>query len=682
MRSFTGLGKPISLTTLVLCASLASLTGSAKAQHGFNVAQIDRTVDPCTDLYMFANGGWYKSTEIPPDRSTWGSWGELAERNLNDLKTVLDEASASNAAHGTPAQKVGDFFKTAMDSAGIDAQGVAPLSAEFKRIAAITDAASLVDAFAHFQALAVRVPFAVEVYQDAKNSTRNIVQLSQSGLGLPDREYYLAEDDGSKELRQQYSQHVANTFKLLGDADADAAKQAATVLAVETRLAKASMTPVQRRDPDSTYNITTLDKLKASDKGFDWSRYFAQLNVSDPGDINNNQPLFTAEVAAMMSTTPIADWQVYLRWHLIRETSPYLGSAFVNEDFNFYGKFLAGRKELRPRWKRAMGATDNNLGELLGKLYVERFFGPDSKKQAEQLVLNLIASLRDRLTELDWISETTRKRAFEKLDAIKYKIGYPDKWRDYTKLEIKTDSYVQNVLRAAQFEFQRNLDKLGKPVDRDEWYMTASTVNAYYDQSQNEVVFPAGILQPPFFDPKADDALNYGGIGAVIGHELTHGFDDEGRKYDAKGNLSDWWTPEDAAKFEKRAEMIRTQYDGYVAIDTLRVNGSLTSGENIADLGGLKIAYYAYQKSFEGKQRPPDMDGFTPEQRFFLSYANIWRSKIRDEAARMYLGIDPHSPDKFRVNGTVSNLSEFAKAFGCKPDAAGLQPASLQVQIW
>ena len=681
MHWFSRLPRVLPKTAVAIVSSLVMVT-SLSAQTSVNTAHIDRSVDPCADLYMFSNGTWYKSTEIPADRATWGAWGELYERNLNDQKSVLDAAAASGGAYGSPAQKVGDFFKTAMDTAAIDALGYTPLKEELARIAAIANATDLVDAFVRLQKKTIYVPFALEVYQDAKNSTRNIIQFSQDGIGLPDRDYYLNEDDESKELRAQYVQHITNMLKLIGESDTEAAASAQKVMALETRLAKASMTQVQRRDPDSTYNMTNIDKLKSDASGFDWNRYFAQMNIKNPGDINDNQPLFTKEVAAMMSSTPLADWRAYLRWHLVKETAPYLSSAFVNEDFSFDGVILSGRKELRPRWKRVMATTDACLGEMLGKLYVEKHFSPESKKHAEQLVVNLKAALRDRLAAIDWISEPTRKKAFEKLDAIKYKIGYPDKWRDYSKLEIKTDSYVQNVLRTSEFEFQRNLDKLGKPVDRDEWYMTAATVNAYYASSLNEIVFPAGILQPPFFDINADDALNYGGIGMVIGHELTHGFDDEGRKYDADGNLKEWWTAEDAANFEKRAAAIRTQYSEYVVVDTFRVNGDLTSGENIADLGGTKIAYYAYLKSLKGKPRPPVIDGFTPEQRFFINFAQCWRGKIRDEAQKMYLATDPHSPDIFRINGTVSNLPEFIEAFGCKPDAQGVRPVSIRVNIW
>lgn len=667
---------------VVVAAGIMMASTSVSAQNGFNTAHIDRSVDPCANFYMFANGAWYKTTEIPADRATWGAWGELYERNLSDQKSVLDAAAGAGAAYGTPAQKVGDFFRTAMDSAAIEALGIAPLGDEFALIAAIKNSADLVDEFVRLQKTSIYVPFALEVYQDAKNSTRNIVQLSQAGLGLPDRDYYLNDDDESRELREHYAQHIANIFKLLGDSETDASAGAGKILALETRLARASMTQVQRRDPDSIYNITSVAQLKSDAAGLDWDRYFAQMNIKNSGDINLNQPLFTKEVAAMMGSTPLADWRAYLRWHLIKQTAPYLSSAFVNEDFNFDGIILSGRKELRPRWKRVMYITDFCLGEMLGKLYVEKFFSPESKQHAEQLVLNLKAALHDRLAAIDWISEPTRQKAFEKLDAINYKIGYPDKWRDYSRLEIKSDSYVQNVLRSARFEFQRNLDKLGQPVDRDEWYMTASTVNAYYDASMNEIVFPAGILQPPFFDANADDALNYGGIGTVIGHELTHGFDDEGRKYDAVGNLNDWWTSEDVVNFEQRADMIRKQFSSFVALDTFHVNGDLTSGENIADLGGVKIAYYAYQKSLQGKPRPADIDGFTPEQRFFINFAECWRSKIRDEAAKLYLATDPHSPDRLRVNGTLSNLPEFAEAFGCKSDAPGIRPVSMRVKIW
>lgn len=667
----------LSITTILLL----SVSLAAESQVGVKTVYINRSVDPCTDFYRYANGAWLDTAKIPSDRASWGAWGELYEKNANDLRGILDAAVAANSAKGTATQKVADFFKSGMDTTAIEAARLKPIQPELDRIAAIKDKGGVIDQIAHMNRMRIWAPIALEVYSDAKNASMNIAQLEQAGLGLPEREYYLKDDAESQETRQKYLVHVANIFQLLGESQADADKHAATVMALETRLATASMDQVTLRDPDSTYHKMSVAELKTAAPKFDWDRYFVAVSAKNPGDINNNQPAFMRELSAMMDEVPVGDWQTYFRWHLISEYAGYLSSDFVNESFDFNGKFLAGRKVLRPRWKRVMDQVDQSLGEALGKLYVEKHFSPESKRHAETMVKNLIASLRDRIVALDWISDATRKQALVKLDAVKFKIGYPDKWRDYSKLDIKTDSYAQNVMRSEQFEFQRRLEMIGKPVDRDEWYMTAPEVNAYYDAFINEIVFPAGILQPPFFDANIDDAINYGGIGSVIGHELTHGFDDEGRRYDATGNLVDWWTPGDAAKFEERAQMIIEQYNGYTVLDSLHVNGALTSGENIADVGGLKIAYYAYQKSIEGK-RPADIDGFTPEQRFFIGFAHIWREKLTDELTRLIVLTDPHSPNEFRVNGAVSNLDEFAKAFGCKAGAAGVRTGASQVKIW
>ncbi len=679
------INRSLKLAFLILGALLSSAFSTAldaESLRGVTTSHIDRKADPCIDFNQFANGAWLDANEIPPDRASWGAWGELYEANIQQLKSVIEASAASQRTPGSIEQKIADFHAAAMDTAAIEAAGIKPLAAELKAIADIKTAADLETAIARLHRLGINIPFGVWVYQDAKNSRLNIANIHQSGLGLPDREYYLSDDAETAEIRGKYQQHVRRILELAGDSPEIATNAAERILAFETRLAKASMTPVQQRDPDSTYNSMSIAELTGHSGNFNWQRYFAALGQADPGRVNVAQKVFVQEVGVMSRETSLDDWKAYLRFHLLESAAPYLSSAFVNEDFDFNARTMQGRKELRPRWKRVINQMDNSLGELLGRLYVEKYFPASSKQHVEQMVVNLKAALRDRLAAIDWITEPTRLQAFRKLDAINWKIGYPAKWRDHSTLTIKTDSYAQNVFRATEYAAQFEIDKINKPYDPNEFGMTPPTINAYYSALSNEIVFPAGILQPPFFDPGVDDAINYGAIGAVIGHELTHGFDDEGRKYDAEGNLKEWWTPEDAAKFEERAEMIRQQYSQYVAIDTFKVNGDLTSGENIADLGGLRIAYYAYKKSLEGKPAPPVIDGFTAEQRFFIGFAHIWRSKIRPEAEKMYLGTDPHSPDRFRINGTLANMPEFAEAFGCQPGKSLLRPAEQLVKIW
>ncbi|HEX8891246.1 MAG TPA: M13 family metallopeptidase, partial [Pyrinomonadaceae bacterium] len=622
-------------------------------------------------------------TEIPADRSSWGAGAELYEQNLVVLHGILEDAAKdSSAPKNSPKRKVGDFYRSGMNEARIEAEGAKPLAQEFARIESIKDLSSLQAEVAHLHKMNISPAFNFFGYQDFKNSTRIIAWLYQGGLGMPNREYYTKEDDKSKEIRAQYVAHVARMLELLGDKPEQAAAEAKTVMEMETRLAKASQTPVEERDPNATYHRMTLAELNQLTPGLKWEGYFKTIGLTDPGDINVAQPEFYKELGQMMTSVPVGDWKTYLRWQLINAEASRLSSAFVNENFNFNGKVIRGTKELQPRWKRVLTATDNLLGEALGQLFVERAFSPPAKAKAQEMIMNLKAALRDRIKVLDWITEATRQQALKKLDAIAVKVGYPDKWRDYSALTIDDGSYVLNAMRADEFEFQRNLNKIGKPVDRTEWSITTPTVDAYYNPNFNEIVFPAGILQPPFFDPTADDAVNYGGVGAIIGHELTHGFDDQGRQFDAEGNLKDWWTAEDAKNYNARASIVETQYNEYVPLESLHVNGKLTLGENIADLGGLKIAYLAYQKSLEGKPRPAAIDGFTPEQRFFLSFAQNWRRNTRPESVRLMLQGDPHSPPRFRVNGPVSNMPEFSQAFQCKPGDSGIRPENVQVKIW
>lgn len=661
---------------------IAQTKSSEQIRHSIDIKSIATTVKPCQDFYTYANGQWLEHNPIPADRSSWGSGSELYEKNLVVLHQILEDAAKdTKAPKGSVARKVGDFYRAGMDEARIEGEGAAPLKNELARIGAIKAVTGLQDEIAHLHRLTITPVFGFFAYQDFKNSTRIIAQLYQAGLGLPDRDYYTNVDEKSKEIRKQYAEHVVKMFELLGDKSAQATDEANTVMALETRLAKSSMTQVEQRDPNAVYHKMGLAELNALTPGYSWDRYFAGIGIADPGDINVGQLEFFKEVGSMMTTVPLNDWQAYLRWQLINATASKLSSPFVNEDFRFNGTILGGAKELRPRWKRVLQATDSDLGEALGQLYVARAFGPEAKARAQTMIADLKAALRDRLTALDWISEDTRKQALRKLDAIVVKVGYPDKWRDYSSLAVD-GSYLQNDLQASEFEFERNLKKIGKPIDHSEWGITTPTVDAYYNPNFNEIVFPAGILQPPFFDPKADDALNYGAIGSIIGHELTHGFDDQGRQFDADGNLKNWWTAEDEKNYNARAALIDKQYSDYVAIETLHINGKLTMGENIADLGGLKIAYLALQKALEGKSRPEKIDGFTPEQRFFLAFAQSWRRSTRPEMVRQLIVTDPHSPARFRVLGPISNMPEFLMAFGCEGDSSMARPEALRVKIW
>jgi putative endopeptidase len=676
--------------TLAIVLIFASCTLAAQpsvppptAVHGFDMKNLDKTVDPTKDFYRYAIGGWLAANPIPPEYSRWGSFNELNEKNLRDLREIMDEAAAQkDAPKGSAAQKVGDFYASAMDSVRREEEGVQPLNDEFGRIASIKGPADLVAVVAHQHVVIANPVFQFYSDQDAKNANIVIAQLQQGGLGLPDRDYYTKEDDKSKEIRRHYLEHVGKMFALLGDDTTAAAKHANTVMAIETRFAKASMTLVEQRDPNATYNRMTLEELAARAPGFDWREYFKGIGESEPGPINVAQPAFFKEVGVMAKEIPIADWKTYLRWQLVTAAAPWLSSPFVIESFRFHQNILTGAKEIQPRWKRALNLTNGTLGELVGIEYVKKHFTPEAKARAKAMVENLREAFRARIKTRDWMSDSTKALALAKLDSFKVKIGYPDKWKDYSTLAIDRGSLIANLMRASAFEFQRQLNDIGKPVDRTKWGMTPPTVNAYYNPLMNEIVFPAGILQPPFFDPEADDAVNYGGIGAVIGHEMTHGFDDQGSQFDARGNLREWWAAADREAFTKRAERLRQQFDQYVGIDTVHVNGKLTLGENIADLGGLTIAFAALKKAEAGKPAVPAIDGFTQDQRFFLAWAQIWRSNYRPEEIRRRLMTDFHSLSEFRVNGPLSDLAEFEKAFGAKAGDPMVRPEQVRAVIW
>lgn len=653
------------------------------AEKALDPANFDKTVSPAQDFAHYTSGNWKKNNPIPGEYSRWGAFEELMEKNLADLRGILDAAAAEkNAAKGSSVQKIGDFFASGMNVEKIEADGVKPLKGEFDKIAAIKTKADVRNMVARFHQRGMGVLFYFLVMQDKKNSDMNIPWLYQGGIGLPDRDYYFEDTDRSKEIRAEYVKHVAKMLELLGDAPDKAKAAAEDIMKLETRLAKVSMTRLQLRDPKATYNKMSLVELDKLATGYDFAAYFKNVGLENPGEINVGQPEFFKEIGKVLPETDIAVWKNYFRWNLIRRAASYLNEAFVNESFNFYGAFLSGKKELKPRWKRCLNATSGALGEALGQIYVEKHFPPEAKKRALELVMNLKDAFGKRIEKLDWMSDVTKKKALEKLGAFRVKIGYPDKWIDYSKLEINRDSYVMNYIRAQEFDFQRMLDKANKPVDRDEWQMYPQTVNAYYHPLLNEIVFPAAILQPPFFNFKADDSVNYGAIGGVIGHEITHGFDDQGRQYDKEGNMNDWWTKEDEEKFNKRADVLVKQYDAFTVADDVHVNGKLTLGENIADLGGLLIAYDALNAAWEKNPPQKSIDGYSPQQRFFLSWGQVWRSNSREKDMLMRIKTDVHSPEKFRVNGPLSNLNIFYKAFGVKEGDALFRPENERANIW
>jgi len=669
------------LFVLVSIAAIACLPGAAPvgapldaAGHakdaanywGFDTTNLDKTCKPCDDFYQFAMGGWMKANAIPPEYSTWGSFSMLADKNQQALRQILEAAAKTNAPAGSNERKIGDFYASCMDTAAIDAADRKPIDRELLRLAEIKGAVDLQAEVAHLQETGIGAMFRFASRQDARDSTQVIANASQGGLGLPERDYYLREDEKSKKLRDDYGKHMVKMFELLGDPADRSAAEAGTVLTIETSLAKASMSNVDLRDPNKTYHRMKLAELQALTPSFSWAAYFKATGHPELGEVNVGQPDFFKALDVQLTTTPLEDWKTYLRWHLLDSTAPGLSEKFVTEDFEFHGKTLRGVKQILPRWKRCAQATDRTLGEALGQIYVQKYFPPEAKAHALEMVHNLVAALGDDLQTLPWMGPETRAQARTKLEAFGVKIGYPDKWRDYSALTVDRASHMQNELRGAEFEFRRQLGKVGKPVDRTEWGMTPPTVNAYNRSSMNEIVFPAGILQPPFYDPQADDAVNYGGMGAVIGHEITHGFDDQGSKFDAQGNLKDWWSADDSKNFKERSACVSDQFDAYVVDGDLHENGKLVLGESIADLGGLTISYAAYEKSFEGRPRPPDRDGFTPEQRFFLGWAQVWGTNTRPEYARLLTNTDPHPLPRFRGNGPLSNMAEFARAFGCK----------------
>ncbi len=667
------------LTILLGANHSTHAAGDAPGSWGFAPSNLDKTCKPCDDFYQFAMGGWMKNNPIPPEYPSWGTFAELAEKNQTAMRQIVETAANDKPAAGSNEQKIGDFYASCMDTAAIEAAGLKPIAADLAAIEAMQDRGALLDEVALLHRKGIDAIFGFGSTQDFADSKKVIGIAVQGGLGLPDRDYYTKDDPPSKQLRAGYLQHVSKIFQLAGDPAEKSAAEAQTVVAIETALAKASMTRVQRRDPKAVYHMHSAAQLKELTPDWSWEAYFHASGVPGLSEINVAQPDFFKEMNHQLSATPLADWKIYLRWHLLHSRAGQMPDAFVQENFNFYGKQLSGTQEIQPRWKRCVQAVNGNVGEALGEVYVNKYFPPAAKARAREMVHNLMAALHDDIPTLSWMSPETKKAAIEKLEAFGVKIGYTDKWRDYSALSVDRSSYLANVARADQFETARELAKIGKPVDRTEWGMTPPTVNAYYSPTRNEIVFPAGILQPPFYDPKADDAVNYGGMGSVIGHEITHGFDDQGSQFDASGNLRNWWTAEDRKNFDERANCVQTQFDGYEVEPGLHQNGKLVLGESIADLGGLTIAYAAYEKSLEGKPRPKNLDGFTPEQRLFLGWAQVWGANVRPEFARLMTNTNPHPLPHFRGNGPLSNMAVFAQAFGCKKGDAMVREQACKI---
>jgi putative endopeptidase len=664
-----------------LAANTPSVISAEPPKSGIDRVNFDRSVKPGDNFFQYVNGAWVLHNPIPPEYSSWGAFNQLRDNTLVSLEQLVEELTTQPTPLDENRRKLRDFYITAMDEQKLEQLGISPLRGDLDKIAKVNSRDELIALVGHLHAVGSYPLFSLSVDQDEKQSTRYAAHLSQGGMGLPERDYYLGTSDDSRRIRTQYREHVATMLELLGDSPEAAAAGADTVLKIETRLAEAARTPVQLRDREANYNKKTLAELAALTPNLSWDHYLQGTSAPAIADAIIGQPEFFERVNEMLSSVPLADWRTYVRWHLIHSMAPYLNDAFDRENFRFYSGVMGGVKEMQPRWKRVITTMDRQMGEALGRLYVEKYFTPDAKRRMDEMVKNLRTAYRERIETRDWMSPETKKQALAKLAAVMPKIGYPDKWRDYSALEVQTDSYVQNMQRAEAFEAHRQLTKLNQPVDRGEWWMSPPTVNAYYNPPLNEIVFPAGILQPPYFDVTVDDALNYGAIGAVIGHEITHGFDDQGSRYDAAGNLKNWWTDEDRARFTARTDKLVKQYDACVAIDDLPVNGRLTLGENIADLGGVTIAYAAYLKSLDGKPAPV-IDGFTGLQRFFIGYAQAWRGSVRDAHQRVMLRTNEHSPPRFRTLIPLSNFGPFYEAFDVKPGDAMYRPPEDRIEIW
>lgn len=650
---------------LLVCAQETPLT-TLPYTPSLATEFMDKTADPCTDFYKYACGNWNKLNPIPPDQARWDVYSKLSNENQRYLWGILDQSSKGGTSRTPNEQKIGDFFHACMDESAVERAGDKPIQprlAEIAKLRSVEDIAAYIGQ-EHNDGVDATVLLDFGAEQDFDDSSRMIAFARAGGLGLPDRDYYTKTDAKSQEIRQRYVQHVERMLVLLGESAPDAQADAQSVMAIETALAKASLTRVEKRNPYNLKHKMSREELMHAAPAFDWEKYLDTVGAPEFQVVNVTEPKFYDELQKQLTTENLPAWRAYLHWHLVHAQAPYLSSRFVQENFDFYSAYLQGVKQMPPRWKRCTRLVDRTMGEALGQVFVARTFAPQTKQDALKMTQEIETGMGRDIKDLNWMSDRTKQQALEKLHAIVNKIGYPDKWRDYSSVQITPDNYLADVTQAFHFEEHRDLDKIGKPVDRMEWFMSPPTVNAYYDPQTNDINFPAGVLQPPLFDPKMDAAPNYGNTGATIGHELTHGFDDEGRQFDAKGNLRDWWTPDDAKKFEDRVNCVRTQYGQYIAVDDIHINSSLTLGEDVADLGGTLLAYIAWKHATEGQNLEP-AEGLTPDQRFFVGMAQWACGDERIESRRMHATVDPHSPDEFRINGVVANLPQFGEAFGC-----------------
>src|SRR5262245_34170764 len=666
------------LTLLVACAALAADSSSLK---GVEVGDIDRKADPCTDFFAYSNGRWRAENPIPASMPRWSRRWAAGEATKDELREILEQAAAAKAARGSIEQLTGDFYAACMNEQQADSFGAKPVAPLLAQIDAIRSTADLQKAIGELHTAGIAAPFVVIGDSDAHNPSFVIAQYYNNSLAMPDRDYYLKDDARFKEARGKYLAYMQRLFALAGNNETQAKAAAATVLRLEKQYATASLDNVALRDPQQTDHKMTFAELQKLAPAFDWNGYYTATGLQQ-GDLNVNEPKLMQEFARQLQATSLADWQTYLRSRVLDSAAPSLSAAFVKAEFAFRGEFLNGAREMKPRWKRCVESTDALLGEALGRKYVEKYFPPEAKARMQELVKNLRLAMKETIEGLDWMSPPTKARALEKLSTFNPKIGYPDKWKDYSKVAVRRDAYWESVLAAQKFAVQDDHRQINKPIDRGRWGMTPPTSDAYYNPTMNEIVFPAGILQPPAFNIDAVDAVNYGAIGVVIGHEISHGFDDQGAQFDELGRLKNWWTDEDLKKFKARAQCVSDQFDGYFVEPGLHENGKLVLGESIGDLGGAKIAFRAYQKSLEGKPRPADIDGFTPEQQFFIAWGQFRGDAVRPEQARLMVQVDPHPIGKYRVNGPLSNLPEFQKAFSCKAGAEMVRSTEKHCEVW
>lgn len=678
------------ITYLLLAFAIACSPSNQEAEiHGIDSSNMDQTASPNDDFYRFANGTWLDNTEIPADEGRWGGFGQLREETNENMLEILDEAIKSGSYEaGTDQKKAADFFSIGMDSLLAEKAGVTPVKDLFDAIDAASSLEELQDVMAELHVYSISPFFNISVFGDLMNSEMNAFYVVSGGMGLPNRDYYTKDDSRSVEIREKYVAHIARMMAIAsGEADPSSYMEIANnIMAIENQLALASLTPIEQRDIPRLYNKMTATELAELTPAIDWDKYFESIYVSGVEELIVTEPKFMSEVNVVLNESSLDHIKPYMKWNIINAASGYLNNDLVQANFDFYGKELGGTTEMRPRWERVLGNTNGVMGEALGKLYVDAAFPPEAKAAAEEMVDNVLAAMKSRIENLDWMSDSTKQQALKKLASTTVKIGYPDKWKDYSGLEVESSgelySYYGNILNANKFQHMEAVEKIGKPVDKTEWGMSPQTVNAYYNPLNNEIVFPAAILQPPFYDYKADPAVNYGGMGAVIGHEISHGFDDQGSRFDADGNMVNWWTPEDKSAFQARTQVLVDQYDSYEVLDSVFVQGQLTLGENIGDIAGLSVAYDGMQLHFQNHDKPGEIDGFTQEQRFFLSWATIWRTKYRDETLRTQVLTDPHSPGMYRAVGPLTNLETFYAAFDIKEGDKMWKPDSLRVKIW